>query len=229
MGDIHGCLPQLEQVLLRLNQYRPDRYVFLGDLMHKGPDSVGAVRLVHELSLQRDVVLIRGNHEAKELTRRELPLSSDEWEFLKRSEHWYQGAGYLCVHGGIPTDMAELPPDPRVVPRLSNSRRKLFDRMMYMRRVSATDGSFVSLNTSTAADPYWAERYDGRFGHVFFGHEAWVGATPRRFPHATGLDLGCVYGGCLAAYVLEDGAPPTSGVLVLSDPGRAWAALQDID
>ena len=29
-----------------------------------------------------------------------------------------------------------------------------------------------SLGDEAPTDPYWAEVYDGRFGHVVFGHEA---------------------------------------------------------
>jgi len=65
-------------------------------------------------------------------------------------------------------------------------------------------GSFVRLGEEADGDPFWAEVYDGRFGHVYFGHQPFTGASePVRFPHATGLDLGAVFGGRLAAAVLE--------------------------
>ncbi len=74
-------------------------------------------------------------------------------------------------------------------------------------RVSSVEkGSFVSLGEETADDPFWAEVYDGRFGHVYFGHNPFIGKElPVEFPHATGLDLGCVFGGRLAAAILERG------------------------
>ena len=64
-------------------------------------------------------------------------------------------------------------------------------------------GGMLALGTESAADPFWADVYDGRFGHIFYGHSAHLGSgRPRTHPHATGLDLGCVYGGHLAAAVL---------------------------
>ena len=70
--------------------------------------------------------------------------------------------------------------------------------------MSASSGTFVRLGRNEPGDPYWAEVYDGRFGHVLFGHDARPNEpAPVRYPHATGLDLGCVYGGALAAVVLE--------------------------
>jgi len=69
-------------------------------------------------------------------------------------------------------------------------------------------GSFVTLGEEQPEDPFWAEVYDGRFGHVFFGHNPFPGEVePKQFPFATGLDLGCVFGGRLAAAVLEQDRP----------------------
>lgn len=70
-------------------------------------------------------------------------------------------------------------------------------------------GSFISLGQQGPDDPYWANVYDGRFGHVYFGHEPFLDEdAPKLFPHATGMDLGAVFGGHLAAVVLEEGKAP---------------------
>ena len=70
-------------------------------------------------------------------------------------------------------------------------------------------GSFISLGQEGPDDPFWAEVYDGRFGHVYFGHSPFPDAAePVRFPHATGLDTGAVFGGRLSAVVLENGQEP---------------------
>ena len=56
--------------------------------------------------------------------------------------------------------------------------------------------------------------YDGRFGHVFFGHNPYPDEPkPVRFAHATGIDLGAVFGGRLAAAVLSGGEPEFVSVL----------------
>ncbi len=67
-------------------------------------------------------------------------------------------------------------------------------------------GEYLPFGEQTSKDPFWADIYDGRFGHVYFGHEPFLSDTrPRSFPHATGLDLGCVFGNRLAAIVIETG------------------------
>lgn len=56
-----------------------------------------------------------------------------------------------------------------------------------------------------STDVFWAESYDGRFGHVFFGHNPWDPAeAPVEFPHATGMDLGAVFGNRLTAVVFDE-------------------------
>ena len=66
-------------------------------------------------------------------------------------------------------------------------------------------GSFITLGKEGPDDPFWADVYDGRFGHVFFGHSPYIGQPPAEFEHATGLDTGAVFGGTLTAVVLEPG------------------------
>jgi hypothetical protein len=71
-------------------------------------------------------------------------------------------------------------------------------------------GSFLAMNKNGPDDPFWADAYDGRFGYVYYGHEAWTEDNPEGLPrisdHAAGLDTGCVLGHFLSAVVLEKGA-----------------------
>ena len=59
IGDVHGCLDEL-QMLLRRCDYRPgDLVVFLGDLVSKGPDSLSVVQMAREIG----AIGVRGNHD----------------------------------------------------------------------------------------------------------------------------------------------------------------------
>ncbi len=59
IGDVHGCIDEL-QALLRRCDYRPgDLIVFLGDLVSKGPDSLSVVQMARELG----AIGVRGNHD----------------------------------------------------------------------------------------------------------------------------------------------------------------------
>jgi len=65
IGDIHGCLAKLRELLARL-PYEPgrDSLVFLGDYIDRGPDSAEVLDLLGELT-QRDpgIITLLGNHE----------------------------------------------------------------------------------------------------------------------------------------------------------------------
>lgn len=69
VGDIHGCLAELEQLLARIEEdcaaYGGSvQLVFVGDLVDRGPDSAGVVRTLRSTTLpgQRSSFLM-GNHE----------------------------------------------------------------------------------------------------------------------------------------------------------------------
>jgi hypothetical protein len=96
-----------------------------------------------------------------------------------------------------------------------------------VRKNVRAEGEFIALGNEKPGDPFWADVYDGRFGHVYFGHQPYTDAeTPVDFPHATGLDLGCVFGGRLCAVILEEGKP-TRAVTVEATAKFADALWED--
>ena len=59
IGDVHGCIDELQELLRRCD-YRPgDLIVFLGDLVSKGPDSIAVVQMAREIG----AIGVRGNHD----------------------------------------------------------------------------------------------------------------------------------------------------------------------
>lgn len=61
-GDIQGCAQALKSLLARPELAGSDKqYWFAGDLVNRGPDSLGALRLIKALGSQARVVL--GNHD----------------------------------------------------------------------------------------------------------------------------------------------------------------------
>ncbi len=60
VGDIHGYRETFERLLDSLDLSQRDRVVCLGDLIDRGPDSLGVMRIVRD---RPEVSSIRGNHD----------------------------------------------------------------------------------------------------------------------------------------------------------------------
>lgn len=62
MGDIHGCLQEMNSLLKLIGfQANKDVLILAGDLVFRGPDSIGVIRKAHELN----ALCVRGNHDDK--------------------------------------------------------------------------------------------------------------------------------------------------------------------
>ncbi len=74
IGDVHGCREELVELLTALGYavtrdgaHHPDgrRAVFVGDLVDRGPDTPGVLRLVMGMVADGDAFCVCGNHEQK--------------------------------------------------------------------------------------------------------------------------------------------------------------------
>lgn len=241
IGDVHGCLDELQELVRRVSLREDDQIVFVGDLLHKGPDSEGVFEFVLGLIETHKVDVICGNHEEKHLrwlraeARRletgaankmshveEYPLItiSDQARKLMSESYIARKYGDLtAVHAGIPGNLQELEYLTHDQWLAASGKRKSalgqVMRVRFLARAGKTstnsrgrtkevpEGSMLALGKHEPGDPYWADIYDGRFGTVVFGHNPFMQAGPKRFPHAFGIDLGCVHGGHLCALISE--------------------------
>jgi len=203
VGDVHGCLAELDE-LLRLVELRPgfDRLVFVGDLIDRGPDSVGVVRRARELRARS----VAGNHEEKHLrwARTGAPsqarrppgarLSPADLAWLGSLPPWLRlDGGWAVVHGGL------------APARTLAAQRK--DEVLRLRLVDDRGDMVVATRAPPppGAAP-WATRWRGPES-VVYGHHVHDLDTPRVDEPAAGvrcvgLDTGCCYGGRLSALVL---------------------------
>ena len=238
IGDVHGCLTELQALIRRLQPQPQDTFIFLGDLIDKGPNSAGVVRWVRLFAERYEVVLIEGNHEEKhrrwrQHRRRGSPiadsmtgiermaalaqaLSEEDIAFLDGAQLYFYMPQHhaLAVHAGAPPGLETLPADPREIAGYSRKQRDLYMQMMRIRFVSP-EGKMRHLGHEIEGDRYWATFYDGRLGAIYFGHQVFMTPAPVAFEHAIGLDLGAVHGGFLAAAVLSE-----AGVAYVVEPAR---------
>ena len=238
IGDVHGCLAELRALLERIGPRSDDTVVFVGDLVDKGPHSPSVVRWIREFAEAHRVVLIEGNHEEKHRRWRHhtrngsdivrtmtgtaqieaisTALSEADIAFLETGLLYFRIPEYdaFVVHAGVPPALDRLPDDPRDILSYSRKQRDVYMKMQRIRFISP-EGKVLQLGHETDRDHYWATRYDGRFGTVYFGHQVFMRPEPVEFEHAIGLDLGAVHGGYLAAAILSE-----NGVSYVMEPAR---------
>jgi polynucleotide kinase-phosphatase len=215
IGDVHGCSAELRTLLTQLGwQLEYDgsaavsavhpagrQGVFVGDLVDRGPDTPGVLRLVMGMVKTGNALCVSGNHEAK----------------LVRA---LRGANVTVSHG-LAESLAQLEAEP------DNVRKAALDFMdglishyvldegrlvvahaglkeSYHGRSSGRVRSFALYGDTTGeTDEYglpvrypWAQEYRGRamvaYGHTPVPTAEWVNNT-------ICLDTGVVFGGALTA------------------------------
>lgn len=225
IGDVHGCIDELKALIEKLELQPSDCLFFIGDLINKGPESVGVVQYLCSLSNSFSIRLILGNHEEKFLrylhhkqtnskalaTMKITPdfellaqnLKTDEIDFLKHSffTYYLEHLNIVLVHGGI-TKNCKV--DFKINSLYNAEKRNSELELLTKTRFLDSNGKFVSLGSENETTPFWADVYDGSYGKVVFGHTSYIQNTPNYFPHAIGIDTGCVYGGYLTALIFTD-------------------------
>lgn len=119
VGDIQGCLQPLQALLERVH-FDPvsDRLWLVGDLVNRGPDSLGTLRYLH--AMRDSLVVVLGNHDLHFLAtvwHREFRKKHDTFQeiydapdhdllvnWLRRQKlaHHDPATGTVLVHAGIP-------------------------------------------------------------------------------------------------------------------------------
>lgn len=194
VGDVHGCLLELQDLLKSLNYRSQDRLIFVGDLIHKGPDSKGVLELVRSLNAE----CIVGNHELRfmrsctqngsdnsETLRVKAQLGSElpTWlNWMRSLPAYIEADHFLVVHAGL-------------VPGRSPQESKSED----LATIRTWDG--VGKNLQSPSNPPWFDFYEAN-KTVIFGHWAKMGLVLR--DNVVGLDTGCVYGKQLSAWIVEE-------------------------
>ena len=216
VGDVHGCRAELEALITELgyliardDHARPigahhpagRRMIFVGDLVDRGPDTPGVLRLAMAMVAAGDALCVSGNHEAKllrSLRGRKVQVSHGLGETLAQLALEPEGfsaeverfANSLLSHYVLDDG------------RLVVAHAGLIEK--YQGRSSGRVRSFCLYGDTTGeTDEYglpvrlpWARDYRGSalvaYGHTPTPDPEWVNNT-------VCLDTGCVFGGRLTA------------------------------
>ena len=217
IGDIQGCRDELERLLEKLNvDPARDEVHPVGDLINRGPDSAGVLRVLRELNAGG----VLGNHDMHALrvvagTRR--PGERDTLEELFNADDsadlldWLAARPFVltwpdlvCVHAGIHPNWD----DPLAVlqdldPLTADPHTDFATRV----RTCDPDGARPTDDWPPPGPPYrpwysyWQER-EGETRTAVYGH--WASAGLVREPRVRGLDTGCVWGKRLTAWIAEE-------------------------
>ncbi|PZF83760.1 polynucleotide kinase-phosphatase [Jiangella anatolica] len=210
IGDVHGCRSELVSLLERLGYVVTDddavhpegrRVIFLGDLVDRGPDSPGVLRLAMGMTATGHALAVPGNHEHKliraldgkqvkighGLAETLAQLERQPPEFTVAVREWCRGlVSHLVLDDG----------------KLVVAHAGL--KEAYHGRASGRVRSFALYGDTTGeTDEFglpvrypWANDYRGRamvlYGHTPTPEPEWVNNTMC-------LDTGCVFGGHLTA------------------------------
>jgi protein phosphatase len=219
IGDVHGCFAELRELLavlgyeiheeedpgserhFRVKHPAGRRAVFLGDLVDRGPDTPGVLRLVMSMVEGRAALCVAGNHDVKlvrklggkdvrithGLAESLAQLARQPAEFVERARtfldglvgHYVLDCGRLVVaHAGMKEEMQG---------RASAAAREF---SLYGETTGETDEFGLPVRHD------WARDYRGRalvvYGHTPVAEPEWLNGT-------INIDSGCVFGGKLTA------------------------------
>jgi protein phosphatase len=215
IGDVHGCRDELAALLEQLG-YRTEtaegadavlrhpqgrKAVFLGDLVDRGPDTPGVLRLAMAMVGAGSALCVPGNHDMKlmrklrgknvqlthglaesvtQLDRESQEFRDEVASFIdQRVSHYVLDGGKLVVaHAGMKESMQ------------GRGSGKVRDFALYGETTGEVDEFGLPVRYN------WAAEYRGRatvvFGHTPVPEPEWLNNT-------LCIDTGCVFGGRLTA------------------------------
>lgn len=199
IGDIHGCLPQLQRLVELCEQDAASQrstLVFLGDYIDRGPDSRGVIEYLIDLqewSPDR-IICLRGNHE-------DLLLAAIESEDAEL--HWLSNGADATLRSYKASGAADLPASHiewvRTLPLFHDDGHRFY--------VHAGVHPDRPLNQQRSRDLLWIREpflsNSKEFGRlIVHGHTP--SGDPELRPNRLNLDTGAVYGRALTAAVFHD-------------------------
>jgi protein phosphatase len=208
IGDVHGCRAELEALLGRLGydpvtRQHPDgrTAIFLGDLVDRGPDIPGVLRIAMAMAAAGGARCVPGNHEMKLLRKlrgRDVQITHGLAESLAQLEHeppefkeqvidFIDGLiSHYVLDGG------------RLVVAHAGMKEAMQGRGSAQVRQFALFGETTG-ETDEFGLPIrydWASEYRGNamvvYGHTPVPEPEWLNRT-------INIDTGCVFGGSLTA------------------------------
>lgn len=224
IGDPHGCLEEFKDLLVACAYTDKDKVVVVGDLVDRGPDSVGIIAFIR--NHPKNFRCVMGNHDLKhvrmyqhmELKRKnqnyKIPmrpfgtdkmavfnsLGDEAFEWLASLPYYIElEDNWVVVHAGL------APGKNRTMPEQDRGQ------MCHIRFLDRDSKRSLSLKENFEQPKnsvYWTDIYDGPY-NVVYGHNvhSLVDAnvvTRQDGIKMVGIDTGCCFGGNMTAFILPE-------------------------
>lgn len=243
IGDVHGNALEFMRLLRRIEAAGVDAIFQVGDLVDRGPASVECVRIARGWTFtardgsQQNLRCLLGNHEENHVYahyKRVLPgrdfvpkvahpdvqaaLTPADFAWLDSLPLWIgfdtaNGRRWAVVHGGLPLKT--------ICPGwLGKSKGSVLCRTGYLDEQTGTP-----LKPYQTSKRFWANEYQGNWGHVFFGHTSFPKIA--RFAFATGVD--CSKMGKVAAMIVDSEASGGQQAQEMYEPIIGWSPKKTED
>jgi protein phosphatase len=242
VGDVHGCRAELEELLTTLgydlerdaagrpvNARHPGgrRAIFVGDLVDRGPDTPGVLRLVMGMVAAGTAFCVAGNHEVKLLkalrgknvkrshgldaSMEQLEAQTPEFRAATErfiddliSHYVFDGGNLVVAHAGL------------IEGYHGRASGRVREFCLYGQTTGETDEYGLPVRYP------WATEYRGRavvaYGHTPVPAAEWLNNT-------LCVDTGCVFGGRLTALNYpERGTVSVPAVRIYHPPARPFPA-----
>lgn len=202
IGDIHGCISELELLLDKIG----DRFIcFVGDITDRGPDSLSTFQRVKDLVDRGKACCVRGNHDDKlcralngnrvsvhnglagtldqfnsRLSEREL---DEAWNWLNRMPLWsmYDDGKLVVAHAGMKRE------------HFNQKRDPFYKRGLDFCLFGETDGTKNEEGYPNRTFDFCSDWNDDVT--LVFGHTP-VKDVVKRY-NTYNIDLGCAFGNAL--------------------------------
>ena len=216
IGDIHGALRALQQLIARIPLQADDRLIFLGDYVDGWSESPGVIDYLMELDEQYRCIFIKGNHDAyceswleggppnpkwlynggqstfTAYERLDGPVRASHLEFFNRMRYYYEDERHrrLFVHAGFTSTSG---PEHELHPANLTRDRSLWEMA-------------VAMDPQIDKDSKLYPKRLRHFDEIFIGHTPTTNydvAVPMRSANVWNLDTGAAYGGKLSAMNID--------------------------
>ncbi len=215
VGDIHGGLKALQQVLERANVTTNDQIIFLGDYVDGWSESPQVLDYLIQLNLTHNCIFLRGNHD---------DLLLDWLQDNKDNRQWYQHGGESTVLAYRSYNSSQKSKHIHFLKSLKNyhldQQNRLFvhagftnlngieyeyfDKMFYWERTLWEMA--VCLNKSIATSSIFYPRRLKLYNEIFIGHTPVTKLgfeTPTQMANVWNIDTGAAFLGKLSVMDIE--------------------------